>query len=224
MSNLDVPAWLGGTSGPRKMHFAGYTSSMLRRLTDSRWLLWLLLALPATVTIVRYSTGATFYGEVVHSTGQLSAQLLILTMAVTPLRLMFGRRGWIRWLIQRRRYFGVASFGYAALHTVVYLIRTGAFGDILAEAAEPGLLTGWIALAIFVPLAVTSNDAAVRRLRRLWKRLHRWVYAAAVLTFAHWVLTAFDPVPGLIHLGVLAALESIRIWKTLRSRRHRFAG
>ena len=206
------------------MHFAGYTSSMLRRLIDSPWFLWLLLALPAAVTIVRYSTGATFYGEVVHSTGQLSAQLLILTMAVTPLRLMFGRRGWILWLIQRRRYFGVASFGYAALHTVVYLIRTGAFGDILAEAAEPGLLTGWIALAIFVPLAVTSNDASVRRLRRLWKRLHRWVYAGAVLTFAHWVLTAFDPVPGLIHLGVLAALEAFRVWKTARSRRRRFAG
>ena len=206
------------------MHFAGYTSSMLRRLIDSPWFLWLLLALPAVVTIVRYSTGATFYGEVVHSTGQLSAQLLILTMAVTPLRLMFGRQGWIRWLIQRRRYFGVASFGYAALHTVVYLIRTGAFGDILVEAVEPGLLTGWIALAIFVPLAVTSNDASVRRLRRLWKRLHRWIYAAAVLTFAHWVLTAFDPVPGLIHLGVLAALEAIRIWKTARSRRRRFAG
>ena len=205
------------------MCFAGYTSSMLRRLIDSPWFLWLLLALPAAVTIVRYSTGATFYGEVVHSTGQLSAQLLILTMAVTPLRLMFGRRGWIRWLIQRRRYFGVASFGYAALHTVVYLIRTGAFGDILADAAEPGLLTGWIALAIFVPLAVTSNDASVRRLRRLWKRLHRWVYAAAVLIFAHWVLTAFDPVPGLIHLAVLTALEAIRLWKTARSRRRRFA-
>ena len=196
---------------------------MLRRLIDSPWFLWLLLALPAAVTIFRYSTGATFYGEVVHSTGQLSAQLLILTMAVTPLRLLFGRRGWIRWLIQRRRYFGVASFGYAALHTVVYLIRTGAFGDILAEGAEPGLLTGWIALAIFVPLAVTSNDASVRRLRRLWKRLHRWVYAGAVLTFAHWVLTAFDPVPGLIHLGVLAALEAIRVWKTFQSRRRRFA-
>ncbi len=196
---------------------------MLRRLIDSHWLLWLLLALPGAVTIVRYATGATFYGEVVHYTGQLSAQLLILTMAVTPIQLMFPGRGWIRWLMKRRRYFGVASFGYAVLHTVVYLIRTGALGDILADAAELGLLTGWIALAIFVPLAVTSNDASVRRMRRLWKRLHRWVYAAAVLTFAHWVLTAFDPVPGLIHLGVLAALEAFRIWKTTVSRRRRFA-
>ena len=196
---------------------------MLRRLFDSHWFLWVLLALPAAATIVRYATGATFYGEVVHSTGQLSAQLLILTMAVTPAQLMFPRRAWVRWLLRRRRYFGVASFGYAVLHTAVYLIRTGAFGDILADAAEPGLLTGWIALAIFVPLAITSNDASVRRLRRLWKRLHRWVYAAAILTFAHWVLTAFDPVPGLIHLAVLAALEAYRLWKTARSRRRRFA-
>ena len=144
-------------------------------------------------------------------------------MAVTPLQLMFPGRGWVRWLLQRRRYLGVAAFGYAAFHTAVYLARTGVFGDILADAAEPGLLTGWLALAIFVPLAITSNNASVRRLRRLWKRLHRWVYAAAALTFAHWVLTAFDPVPGLIHLLVLAALEAYRLWKTARLRRRRLA-
>lgn len=196
---------------------------MKKRILNTPYFIWLLLAMPGAVTVVRYWTGATFYGEVVHSTGQLSAQLLILTMAVTPLQLMFGRRGWTRWLMKQRRYLGVAAFGYAVLHTAVYLVRTGVFGDVLEDAAEPGLLTGWIALAIFVPLAITSNDASVRRLRRLWKRLHRWVYAAAVLTFAHWVLTAFDPVPGLIHTAVLAALESYRIWKTARWGRRRFA-
>ena len=187
-----------------------------KRFMDSPWLLWLLLALPGAVTIVRYASGATFYGEVVHVTGELSARLLIATMAVTPLQLMFPGRGWVRWLLRRRRYLGVAAFGYAVLHTVVYLLRRGVLGDVLDEAAEPGLLTGWLALAIFVPLAITSNDWSVRRLRRLWKRLHRWVYAAAILTFAHWVLTAFDPVPGLIHLSVLAALEGYRLWKTCR--------
>ena len=189
---------------------------MLRRLVNSPYSLWSLLALPGTVIIVRYATGATFYGEVVLATGELSARLLIAAMAVTPLQLMFPGRGWVRWLLRRRRYLGVAAFGYAALHTAVYLVRKGVPGDILAEADEPGLLTGWIALAIFLPLAITSNDASVRRLRRLWKRLHRWVYGAAVLTFAHWVLTAFDPAPGLIHLGVLAALEGFRLWKTTR--------
>lgn len=200
-----------------------YTAHMLRRLVDSPYLLWLLLALPGAVTLVRYATGATFYGEVVHGTGELSARLLIVTMALTPLQLMFPGRGLVRWLRRRRRYFGVATFGYAAFHTVVYLLQTAAFGDILADAAEPGLLTGWVALAIFVPLAISSNDASVRRLRRLWKRLHRWVYAAAVLTFAHWVLTAFDPVPGLIHLAVLAALEAYRLWKTAQGGSRRLA-
>ncbi|MCY3941315.1 MAG: ferric reductase-like transmembrane domain-containing protein [Gammaproteobacteria bacterium] len=194
---------------------------MLRRLIDSPYPLWLLLALPGAVIIGRYATGATFYGEVVLATGDLSAKLLIAAMAVTPLTLMFPGRPWVRWLLRRRRYLGVAAFGYAALHTVVYLFRKGTFALILAEGVEPGLLAGWIALAIFVPLAITSNDAAVRRLRRLWKRLHRWVYAAAVLTFAHWVIEAYDPVPGLIHLAVLAALEGFRLWKTNRGGRRR---
>ncbi|MXW73006.1 MAG: hypothetical protein F4Y31_07075 [Gammaproteobacteria bacterium] len=189
---------------------------MLRRLIDSPHFLWLLLSLPGAVIVSRYATGATFYGEVVLSTGQISAQLLIATMAVTPLRLMFPSQSWVIWLLRRRRYFGVAAFGYAALHTAVYLVRKGVFGDIVSEAAEPGLLTGWIALAIFVPLALTSNDTAVRRLRRLWKRLHRWVYAAALLVFAHWVITAFDPTFGLVHLAVLTALEGFRLWKTSR--------
>ena len=197
------------------------TSLLLRRLIGSRYLLWLLLALPGAVILVRYATGATFYGEVVLATGDISAKLLIATMAVTPLSLMFPGRSWVRWLLRRRRYLGVAAFGYAVLHTVIYLVRKGVFGDVLSEAAEPGLLAGWIALAIFVPLALTSNDAAVRRLRRHWKRLHRWVYAAALLVFAHWVITAYDPTLGLVHLAVLAALEGFRIWKTNRGRRRR---
>ena len=195
------------------------TSPLLRRLIESPYPLWLLLALPGAVIIVRYATGATFYGEVVLATGDLSAKLLIATMAVTPLSLMFPGRPWVRYALRRRRYLGVAAFGYAALHTVVYLLRKETFGLILDEGAEPGLLTGWIALVIFALLAITSSDAAVRRLRRLWKRLHRWVYVAAILTFAHWVMEAFDPVPGLIHLAVLATLEGFRLWKTNRGPR-----
>lgn len=205
------------------VHDLKVCSVLLKRLIDSRRLFWLVLALPGVVTVFRYATGATFYGEVVHGTGDFSAQLLIATMAVTPLQLMFPGHRWVRWLLMRRRYLGVASFGYAVFHTGVYLARTADLGDILGDAVEPGLLTGWLALAIFVPLAVTSNDASVRRLRRVWKRLHRWVYAGAILTFAHWVLTAFDPTIGLIHAAVLAALEAYRIWKTARIRSRRRA-
>ena len=77
--------------------------------------------------------------------------------------------------------------------------------------ATPYLLAGWIALALFVPLAVTSNDISVRRLRRSWKTVHRLVYPAAILVFVHWVLSAFDPTTAWIHVGILAAIEIVRI-------------
>jgi sulfoxide reductase heme-binding subunit YedZ len=192
---------------------------MLLRFLNSRLVLWLLLSAPGIVTVVRYILGDTFYGEVVHFTGDLSAQLLIITMAATPIRLLFPAREWTRWLIRRRRYFGVAAFGYAALHTAVYLARMGTLERILSDATSVGFLTGWLALIIFVPLAATSNDWSVRRLRLLWKRIHNWVYAAAILTFAHWLILAFDPIPGVIHLSILAALMAIRVVMTrVRSR------
>jgi sulfoxide reductase heme-binding subunit YedZ len=184
---------------------------MLLRIVNSRYVLWLLLTLPGATVLFRYAIGQTFYGEIVHFTGVFATRLLIVTMAVTPLRLIFPKASWTTWLMERRRYLGVATFGYAALHTAVYLARKGP--DALAEAMDPGLLIGWLAFVVFVPLAITSNDLFVRKLGRAWKRVHRLVYLAAALTFAHWLLVAFDIVPGLIHLAVLVALESYRVYK-----------
>ena len=184
-------------------------------------LTWLVLAAPAAWIAWRYLGGAITYGEAVHETGDWSVRLLILTLAVTPLQLMFGRAAWTRWLMQRRRALGVASFGYALFHTVVYLVRKAQPALILDEGLQPDLLTGWIALAVFAVLAATSNDAAVRALRSGWKRLHRLVYPAAALALAHWLLTAFDPTMALIHAAVLAALEAVRLALTARRRRLR---
>ena len=181
-----------------------------------RRVLWLALSAPIAWILVRYQAGTLFYGEVVHLTGELSVRLMMLAMAATPLMLMFPGRGVPRWLLRNRRYFGVASFAYAGLHTVVYAQRTGLVSEVLAESTEIEYLTGWIALLIFMVLAVTSNDASVRWLRKGWKRLHRLVYAAAILGFAHWILVAFDPLPAWLHLGLLGSLQA---WRVSRMRR-----
>jgi sulfoxide reductase heme-binding subunit YedZ len=186
------------------------------RLLDAPAFTWLLLALPGAVLTYRYAAGATFYGEYLHATGELGVQLLIVAMAVTPLKLMFPGAGWVRWLARRRRHIGVAAFGYSLLHAVSYLERQP-FGTIVEDAGEPALLTGWIALLVMLVLAVTSNDMAVRRLGARWKWLHRTVYLTAALTLAHWILTAFDPTRAYVHLGILAALEAIRL--VIRRRR-----
>lgn len=181
-------------------------------LIQSYRLLAILLALPWAILALGYITERLFYGELIHASGDWAIWLLMAALAVTPLRRWFPRQSWTAWLLPRRRYLGVAAFAYALLHTGVYVLRQGDLPKILSEVLDAGILTGWLAFAIFVPLALTSNDRSVRRLGRGWKRLHRAVYAAAVLSFAHWVLVAFDPTAAFAHLAVLAVLELSRLF------------
>lgn len=193
---------------------------MPKSILSSRPLLWLILALPALWIGWRWAMtpDAYGYGHAIGDSGDWAAWLLMATMAVTPLRLMFRRQRLTGWLLRRRRDLGVASFAYAAGHTLIYLIRKASPDLILAELSTPYILVGWIALALFLPLAITSNDISVRRLKRSWKTLHRLVYPAAILTFLHWVWSAFDPTTAWIHIGVLAAIEIVRVFLQRRQR------
>jgi methionine sulfoxide reductase heme-binding subunit len=179
-------------------------------LIHSYRLLAAILALPWAILVFGYGSGRLFYGELIHASGDWSIWILMLALAVTPLRRVFPRRRWTAWLVPRRRYFGVASFAYALLHVAVYVVRQGDGPKILAQALEAGILTGWLAFALFIPLALTSNGASVKRLGRTWKALHRIVYAAAALAFAHWILVAFDPTAAFGYLAVLVAVELSR--------------
>jgi sulfoxide reductase heme-binding subunit YedZ len=183
------------------------------KVIDSRTVVWTILFVPLVVLCWQYITGILFYGEFIHITGEWSARLLIIALAVTPLRNLWPRQRFTAWLVRQRRYLGVAAFAYAVPHLVAYIVRLSDVARIISEGVEPGLLTGWIALLIFLALAVTSNNTSVRRLGESWKTLHRLAYAAAILTFLHWVLVAFDPVPGYVHAGLLVVIEAFRFVK-----------
>jgi sulfoxide reductase heme-binding subunit YedZ len=185
----------------------------LIKFLNSKYFAWLVLALPMVLMVNAWLTGDLFYGEMIHASGEFSARLAMLTLAITPFRLMLPNARWPLWLLHRRRYLGVAAFAYALLHTVVYIDRKRDLGLIVDEGLEFAMWTGWVAFLIFIILAVTSNDTSVRVLRRTWKKIHRWIYVAALLLFAHWIFTAFDFVPGLIHFAILMALETYRLWK-----------
>lgn len=173
----------------------------------TRYVLWVLLSLPAAFQSYRYWDGELFYGEFLHWSGVFASQLLLVTLAIGPLRLLFPRVKLSRWLLVRRRYFGVATFAYAAIHTMAYLVRNrDRTQTVFDEALGPEIGTGWIALAIFAALAATSNDRSVRRLGKRWKLLHKTVYVGALLVFLHWILTAFDPRQGVIYLAVFVGL------------------
>jgi methionine sulfoxide reductase heme-binding subunit len=187
-------------------------------------LLWSLLAAPLAVLTYDYLYegtilfGEVYYGGYIHDTGRAAAWLLLAALAATPLKLTFPRSRVAGWLLAQRRYFGVASFAYAAAHLAAYLARQD-WPRVAEDMVQAGFWTGWIAFALFLPLALTSNDLSMRLLRRGWKNLHRLVHVAAVLVFAHWALTAFDPFLGYCHIAALALLEAYRLFLTWRPRR-----
>lgn len=182
----------------------------------SPYWLWALFALPALFWTFEALTSDNprVFHILVHPTGEFAARFLIVAMMATPLALLFrGWRGPI-WLKKNRRYLGVAAFGYAALHTLFYLIDKASLATVMNELPRLYIWTGWVAFGVFVPLAVTSMDYFVRRMGPRWKTLQRWTYGAAVLTLVHWA-SLHDwghPAAALIHFGPLIALEAYRVW------------
>lgn len=184
---------------------------------SNKYWIWAILTVPAMYILGRYLKDSISYGQVINETGNWSVGLLSLALAVTPLRRVLPRAKWPRRIMTYRRALGVASFAYAAFHTLTYLQRKWGYGYILPEGVEPDLLTGWIALVIFSLLAITSNDKSVSVLRKNWQRLHRTVYFAAGLVFAHWILTAFERQTAYICLAALCVVEALRFLRNGRS-------
>lgn len=179
-----------------------------------------MLSVPFVVVSVQFAGDTLSYGQVLHQTGWWSAGLLIVVLSITPFRKLVGSQRWFASIVPYRRALGVASFAYAALHTGVYLERKWGADLIVKEGLEAPLATGWLAFAIFVALAVTSNNSSVRMMGRAWKQLHRFVYLATGLVFAHWWLASFDPSMGYAFFATLIAVQLLRIlaWSKQASR------
>ena len=187
---------------------------MFARLS-SYWL-WLLLGLPALTMITPFFDENTrALRGVLHGSGEFAARFMIISMMATPLLMLTKGSGFARWLRANRRYFGVAAFAYAAIHTLAYVMGES-LDRILAEATQFDIATGWLAFAVFIPLAATSMDYAVRRLGKWWHPVQRWTYAAAVLTLLHWAsLHNWNGwPPAAVHFAPLAVLTAYRLWWT----------
>jgi sulfoxide reductase heme-binding subunit YedZ len=177
--------------------------------------LWVVLALPALTMISPLLGGdAQAFHRLLHPTGEWAARFLIIGMMASGLMLLFKGRQWPRWLVHHRRDIEVAAFVYAALHTFVYLTDRGTLDRIIEALPQTEIWTGWLAMALFVPLVLTSNDAAQRWLKTSWKTLQRWSYPAAVLVLIHWA-SLHDwgswP-PAALHFGPLIGLWTYRLW------------
>jgi sulfoxide reductase heme-binding subunit YedZ len=148
---------------------------------------------------------------VVHFTGIWTLRLLLVTLAITPLRRLTGRP----WPLKLRRMLGLFAFFYASLHFAAYLVldRSLAWEEILRDLTErPYITVGLAALMLMVPLAITSTRGWIRRLGRRWRRLHRLIYLIAILGVLHflWLVKA-DLREPLLYGGLLALLLAARL-------------
>jgi sulfoxide reductase heme-binding subunit YedZ len=189
---------------------------MLRIILNKKPTFWALLCLPAILMMRPYVFGDVIAMDMLHPTGEWSARFMIAAMVLSPLLSLIGPRPWLSWLIQRRRALGVAAFGYAILHLIFYIIDMGNLDDMLAEFLALGIWSGWAAMLLFVPLAVTSNDASMRVLKAGWKGLQRLVYPAAVLVLVHWIFIHNNLGPALVHFIPLVLLVAARFFRTNR--------
>ena len=162
--------------------------------------------------------GADPVAAIEHTLGLWALRLLLITLAVTPLRQLLGQP----LLLRFRRMLGLWTFAYASLHFSAWLVLDlrGWWALVPVEIAErPYITVGFAAWLLLLPLALTSTRGWMRRLGRNWGRLHRLVYAVAVLAVLHfwWVVKA-DVREPLLYAAILAALLGWRLaWRRRRA-------
>ena len=158
---------------------------------------------------------------ITRATGDWAIYFLCLTLLITPLRRLTGHN----WLLRLRRLLGLYVFFYAFLHFLCFLWFDHFFDleemwkDILKR---PFIAVGFTAFVFLVPLATTSTDRMMRQLGRWWGRLHRLIYAVALLAVLHfwWMKSGKNNLqePMIIAL-VMALLLGSRLVSVWRSRR-----
>lgn len=180
------------------------------------WLVYLVGFVPAVWTFYLGLTdqlGADPMRTLEQTLGLWALRFLIAALLVTPLRQPFGIN-----LLRYRRQLGLLAFYYALLHLSTYLILDQQLDTaaIVADIVKrPYITIGMAAFALLVPLAITSNNASIRRLgAKAWARLHKLAYAATALAALHFVMVvkSWPPEP-LVYAAIVAALLGYRAWK-----------
>jgi sulfoxide reductase heme-binding subunit YedZ len=197
------------------------TKARTRRKKKARGLPWwgkpalfVVCLVPATLLLWDAFTGglgANPIEEITHRTGDWTLRLLLVTLAVTPLRRLTGFTA----LVRLRRMLGLFAFFYASLHFLTWLVLDQFFDwqSIVADVIKrPYITVGFTAFVLLIPLAATSTNAMMRRLGRNWTRLHRLVYVIGILGVIHfWWLVKADVLEPAIYAVILAVLLASRL-------------
>jgi len=187
----------------------GFANKKVLPWWRSKFILWTFMMLPGLMFTIALLRDAMSYPDLMHATGEFSARFLVFSLVATPLTMLLPKSKFPKWLNRNKRYFGLAAFAYGLYHTVAYLVEVPV-DQVIGEFFEIGLMTAWIALIIWIPMAITSTDGWVKRLKQTWKKIHYWGYLAALLAFLHWAFIHYDWQPALVHATPVLLLQGYR--------------
>ncbi|MFT4962310.1 MAG: sulfoxide reductase heme-binding subunit YedZ [Paracoccaceae bacterium] len=176
------------------------------------WAVYLALAVPPPWLLYLGLTGglgAEPIKALEHELGELGLKLLVIGLAITPVRRYVGLN-----LIKFRRAIGVMTFVYIALHLLVWLVLdVQVLNEIWADILKrPYISIGMVAFVLMTPLAMTSNNWSVRRLGPKWRKLHKLVYGIAILGALHFVLLVKGfQIEPLLYMAVILGLLVLRL-------------
>lgn len=182
--------------------------------------LWAACLFPVALLVYEFQTdrlGVNPIDHVTRTLGDWTLRLLLVSLSLTPLRLLFG----ISWQMSLRRLLGLFAFFYASLHFSVWIGLDHFFDweQLVADVwKRPYITVGVLGLVLLVPLAATSTTGMVKRLGgRNWRRLHRLMYVAAMLGVLHYLWLAKKGVNDpFLYAGALVVLLGIRLWDWAR--------
>lgn len=177
------------------------------------WVIYPLALAPLLLLVWQALSGALGVDPVKaieHRLGEVALQLLVAGLAITPLRWATGVS-----LIRYRRAVGLMAFLYVGLHLATWLLldiqlRWAEIGADLLK--RPYIMLGMLGFAVMIPLALTSNNASIRRLGPAgWARLHKLTYVAALAGALHFLLLVKAwPLEPMLYLGAVVTLLAVR--------------
>ena len=199
-------AWILETS----INMLSILNSSVRKVPI--WSVYLMLILPSFYYFYIAATGTLSIEPIKaleHKLGEFGLKLIILVLAITPLRRHLGFN-----LFRFRRAVGLMTYYYISLHFLVWLLLDVQVMSLIVKdiVKRPYITIGMLAFLAMTPLALSSNNYAVRKLGRVWQKLHKLVYGIAVLGAVHFIMLVkgFQLEP-FIYLTIILSLLALRI-------------
>ena len=212
---------------PTSRNLARLAKHHFGKIRLASFVVWLSPALWLATEWWNGALGINPLNRLLHVTGSWAMIMLLVTLGVTPARRLsvvasqllhahYGKRvsDW-NWLIRLRRQMGLFGFFYGCLHLSIYLafdvgLQVEAVREDVFE--RPFIFVGFLAFTMLIPLAVTSNQASMRRMGRSWRRLHLLSYPIALLAITHfWLLVKPGNHEPLLYSIALALLIVARV-------------